>query len=70
MIQEAAFLFSFVMDSVEVPTAPLIEHDDNRLIVKLGNKDEETAFRLHKRPAEMLPIRILIKDQLEIIRHC
>ncbi|UKS24538.1 hypothetical protein LOZ80_23300 [Paenibacillus sp. HWE-109] len=53
LIEEAAFLFSFVMDSAEAPQAPMIDHDDNRLIVRTGNKDEETAFILHKRPVEV-----------------
>ncbi|MGO4273509.1 hypothetical protein AB4Z22_27370, partial [Paenibacillus sp. TAF58] len=52
-IQEAVFLFSFVMDSAEAPHAPMIEHDDNRLIVRTGKKDEETAIIIHKRPAEV-----------------
>jgi hypothetical protein len=52
-MQEAAFLFSFVMDSDEAPPAPMLEHDDNKLIVRTGNNNEDRVFVLHKRPVEM-----------------
>jgi hypothetical protein len=53
LVQEAAFVFSFVMDSVQEPPAPEIEHSDNQLIVRTGHRDEETAFILHKTPADI-----------------
>ncbi|WP_372661098.1 hypothetical protein [Cohnella sp.] len=53
LLQEAAFLFSFVIDSDETPPAPMIEHDDNRLIVRIGDKHEETAFVMNRRPTEI-----------------
>jgi hypothetical protein len=53
LMQEAAFLFSFVMDSDETPPAPMIEQDENQLIVSIGSKPGEPAFVLNKRPTEM-----------------